>query len=169
MSYKTLHEENSALVAGVELLGDKWVLFILAGCLANLCRFNELERILGVNRNVLSARLEKLIKAGLIEKHLYQDKPRRYEYRLTEAGLATSPIVAAITRFGETHLVKGTAPISLTHARCGQKIEIGPYCPKCERNIDSTEIKPVLNPGAGKISTRFFNESYTPFHPLPEK
>ncbi|HHL42019.1 MAG TPA: transcriptional regulator [Hellea balneolensis] len=164
MSFSKLRKENSALVAALDLFGDKWTLLILAGCLSNMCRFNDLEKRLGINRNILSNRLDKLLTAGILEKHMYNEKPKRYEYHVTQAGLDTRPFLAALMHWSEHNLVSGKAPISLVHKECGNTIDIAIRCPSCNKNIDTDDIAPMLNPNAGKVSTQFFKDSTTPFH-----
>jgi DNA-binding HxlR family transcriptional regulator len=42
--------------------------------------------------------------AGLVEKQAYQTGPTRYEYRLTEKGLALRPVLQAFCRWANAYL-----------------------------------------------------------------
>ena len=72
-----------------------------------ITRFDDFQHDLGVSRAVLSARLTRLVDDGLIEKVAYQDRPARYDYRLTDKGRAAWEVLAAMWRFGEDHLWEG--------------------------------------------------------------
>ena len=51
-------------------------------------------------RAVLTARLKRLCDEGMLERVAYQDRPVRYEYRLTAKGLAFWDVLAAMWRWG---------------------------------------------------------------------
>ena len=67
-------------------------------------RFDQIQESLGVARNVLSSRLQLLVDEGILEKRVYQSKPERHEYFLTEKGLDLWPILVALIGFGDKHL-----------------------------------------------------------------
>jgi len=163
MSWTKLLQEKSALATALDLLGDKWTLMIISGSLASVHRFNELEQSLGINRNLLSSRLTRLIDAGIIEKRVYQDKPRRYEYRLTELGLELRPVIIGLSAWSEKNITRGKTPISVIHKACGEKVAARIYCLKCEKTVSNQEVTSKLNPEAGTESTRVLEESQGPF------
>src|SRR3712207_8929884 len=82
----------------MEILGERWTFLILHEAFHGVRRFSEMQRNLGIARNILSARLQLLVRTGILEKRRYQDDPERYEYRLSEMGRALHPPVMAITR-----------------------------------------------------------------------
>jgi DNA-binding HxlR family transcriptional regulator len=137
MSYAKLLAENSALANALDLVGDKWTLLILSHCYASVCRFNDFEKTLGINRNILSARLEKLVNAGVLNKQLYQAKPARYEYIISEIGLDLKPTLIGLVRWSELHLVPGSPPSSIVHNACQTPVEIHLHCPACEIKVDN--------------------------------
>lgn len=91
--------ERAALV-----FADKWSFLILREFfLEGPRRFQDLQDVLAVSPNTLSARLRKLEEAGVLTRHFYSQNPPRAEYRLTEAGQALGPIVGAIRQWGLNH------------------------------------------------------------------
>ena len=54
-------------------------------------------------------RLKRLVEAGLVEKHAYQERPVRYAYVLTDAGRGLVPVVAALGDWGSVELGGVTA------------------------------------------------------------
>ncbi len=159
MSWVKLLKEHSALANALELVGDRWTLMILSGCLTSVWRFNEFEKALGINRNLLSGRLTKLINAGLIEKRLYQKKPPRYEYHITEVGRELRPVLVGLTAWSEKHITKGNTPISMVHNECGSKIEIQIICPACDESVSKGEVVSRLNPDAGDEIVKVYDET----------
>ena len=51
-----------------------------------LSRFDEFQESLGIARNVLTDRLNRLVDEGILERTRYNERPQRYEYRLTSKG-----------------------------------------------------------------------------------
>jgi len=159
MSFARLLKEHSALASALDLVGDKWTLMILSGCLASVCRFNELESALGINRTILSSRLDKLIGAGLIEKRIYHTKPQRYEYIITDIGKALRPVLVGLAAWAETHIINDECPVSMVHKECNTKAQIHIYCEHCDRVVPADDITSKLNPNAGSESVKVYNES----------
>lgn len=105
-------------------------------------RFTELQRNLGIARNILSSRLQALVAAGILERRLYQEEPQRYEYTLTEKGLDLYPAIVAIMRWGDKHLAAdGNAPLVLRHT-CGEDAAPQLTCAHCGETVDPREITP---------------------------
>src|ERR1700755_3130047 len=86
--YKT---QACSIAGALEVVGERWSLLIVRDVFLGLRRFDEIQANLGIARNVLQARLEKLIEQGVVERRLYQERPERYEYLLTEKGLDLWP------------------------------------------------------------------------------
>lgn len=84
----------------MKLVGDRWSLVILRDMFTGKARFADFlaspERI---TTSVLTARLNRLEQAGLIERHRYLERPPRYEYRLTAKGEGMKPVLQAICRW----------------------------------------------------------------------
>src|SRR5215216_2336868 len=95
----------------MEILGERWTLLILRECFYGVKRFSVMQRNLGIARNILSARLQLLVRSGILERRRYQDEPKRFEYKLTEKGLALYPAVVAIMRWGDEHLRDDGPPL----------------------------------------------------------
>ena len=88
----------------MEILGERWTLLILRECFYGVKRFSVMQRNLGIARNILSSRLQLLVRTGILERRRYQEEPERFEYKLTEKGLGLYPAVVAIMRWGDEHL-----------------------------------------------------------------
>lgn len=92
----------------MSVVGDRWTLLILRDTLFGIRRFDDIQKRLGITRHVLSDRLKRLEAHGLLERHPYQDRPPRYEYRPTEAGKAFVPVMQALAGWADGHLTTET-------------------------------------------------------------
>jgi DNA-binding HxlR family transcriptional regulator len=89
------------LARTLEVVGDRWTLLIVRDLLSGKSRFNEfLSSPEGVTTNILANRLKRMEKEGLLSKSLYQERPNRYAYALTEKGRTLVPVLHALCRWG---------------------------------------------------------------------
>ncbi len=106
-----------------EIMGDYWSWAVLAAAFFRLRRFDEIHDALGVATNILADRLARMTLHGVLEKHLYQSAPPRFEYRLSEAGKALYPIILAMHGWSERWLCPADeSPLALYDARTGERI-----------------------------------------------
>ena len=92
----------------LELFGDKWTLLVIRDLMWHgKHTFKELADAEGIPSNLLSNRLQRLIDWGLARRERYQDKPVRYTYHLTDAGLELEDALLQIMAWGNRHLGGG--------------------------------------------------------------
>jgi DNA-binding HxlR family transcriptional regulator len=128
-----------AIERSLAVVGDRWSMLILRDALAGITRFAEFQAQLGVATNVLAARLDKLVAAGVLRRQAYKDPGERArpEYRLTAAGFDLCVVLGALQQWGDTYL----------------PLPGGPVTARCERNTG----RPV--------SVSFIDESGSPIDP----
>ena len=85
-------------------MGDWWTPIVMREAFLGRRRFDEFQKALSLSRGVLAKRLTRLVEDGLLEKRLYEERPPRYEYVLTEKGRAFYGVLAAMWRYGEDWL-----------------------------------------------------------------
>lgn len=99
------------LARTLEVVGDRWTLLIVRDLLSGKSRFNEfLSSPEGVTTNILADRLKRMEANGLITKALYQQRPSRYAYSLTEKGRALIPVLQEICSWCNTWDPESAAP-----------------------------------------------------------
>ncbi len=85
----------------VEILGDRWTLLIARDMLSGTCHFNELARGLpGISRALLSERLDRLQRVGLVDKVEETQGRHTTSYHLTQAGEELSDVIESLLRWG---------------------------------------------------------------------
>ncbi|WP_414169576.1 winged helix-turn-helix transcriptional regulator [Streptoverticillium reticulum] len=98
-------DENCAIAQALDVVGDWWTLLIVRDIARGLCRFDTLHASLGLSRKVLAERLRLLTEAGVLAREPYQQRPPRFEYRLTPRGRALLPTLVALQDWGDTWLL----------------------------------------------------------------
>lgn len=119
---KPLNEDPCPVARGVDLVGDRWSLLIVRDAFEGPRRFGDLQRNLGVARNILADRLRKLVEAGILCTQPADGTPHQ-AYALTARGEALFPVVVALRQWGERHLfAKGERYSRLVDARTGRQV-----------------------------------------------
>jgi len=137
----------------MELLGERWTMLILREAFWGVRRFTELQRNLGIARNILSSRLQALVAAEILERRLYRADPERFEYVLTEKGRDLYPAIVAIMRWGDQHLCNDNGPpLVLVHESCGEPLDQRFICWSCDETISPTAIRSTPGPGAQRTA-----------------
>jgi len=97
---------------GLDVLGDQWTLLVVRDVMfAGRQRFGELaDSLEAIPSNILTDRLGRLVEWGILEKHLYQSRPPRHEYRLTDKGRDLFPVLREMALWSSRH-VPGAAKL----------------------------------------------------------
>ena len=103
-------DQLCSIAKSLEVIGERWSLLIVRDVFNGNRRFGEMQSSLGVARNVLSARLQRLVDEDILERRAYQESPARYEYFLTEKGLDLWPTLIALLRLGRPLLPQPRRP-----------------------------------------------------------
>jgi DNA-binding HxlR family transcriptional regulator len=90
----------------LDLIGDRWTLLILRDIVFfDKTRFEEfLESPEKISTNVLTDRLHKLEKAGLITKAPYGTHRLRMAYSATEKGLSAASMLKEVAKWGRANI-----------------------------------------------------------------
>ena len=84
-----------------DLLGRRYALAIVYASRSGATRFNEFKQVLGpVPPTTLSARLDELAEAGILERRVVDSRPPRTEYKLTTKGRRLSELLDALASLG---------------------------------------------------------------------
>jgi DNA-binding HxlR family transcriptional regulator len=149
MRWNKLENEACSVARTVSVIGDRWTLLILRDCFLRVRRFDAFQERLGITRPLLATRLRKLVKDGVLTKVAYQQRPTRYEYRLTPKGLDLYPIVISIVHWGDVHMSgrKGR-PLLHEHDLCGKTFDPVMTCSRCGEVLNPRQVHVHRGPGA---------------------
>ncbi|MEU9735312.1 helix-turn-helix domain-containing protein [Streptomyces sp. NPDC048002] len=129
-----------SIADALALVGEKYSLLVLREvCLGN-GRFDQLVRNIGAPRDVLAARLRRLVEAGILTRRPYSERPQRFEYRPTRAGLELEPVLMTLMAWGDRHL-RGTAepPMIVEHV-CGRPLDPVVTCSACGEHVRHQDL-----------------------------
>ncbi|RZS44796.1 HxlR family transcriptional regulator [Herbihabitans rhizosphaerae] len=132
----------------MDLLGDQWTMLVLRESFHGVTRFGDLQSALGIARNTLTERLDRLTGAGLLTRRRYQTKPARWEYVLTESGRDFYPVLTAIMGWGDRWLQADKPPVSLRHNGCGQHTHAKVVCAACGGDLATDTV--IEQPGRAR-------------------
>src|SRR6201996_4284995 len=147
-----------SLAKSLEVVGERWSLLIIRDVLNGNRRFSGIQANLGVARNVLSARLQRLMDEDILERRAYQESPPRYEYFLTEKGLDLWPALVALMGWGDRH--SGTPagpPLRVIHKTCGGFVSDRGICEDCGEVLTARDAAAVPGPGAAVYESTAFS------------
>ena len=112
-------------------------------------RFGEFQKSLGTARNILTARLRKLVDRGVLERVSASDGSAYQEYVLTEKGRGLDVVLVALRQWGESCLFE---PGELCRARGDGKRKRGTQAaeprPKEERFLRSATLRVMSDTGS---------------------
>jgi DNA-binding HxlR family transcriptional regulator len=127
----------------LEVIGERWTLLVIRDIFLGIRRFDDIQRDLGVARNVLQDRLEGLVEHGIVVRRQYQERPVRCEYRLTGKGGDLWPVLVSLLQWGDRHAITGERPMILRHRGCGGELDDRRRCTACGADISVTEAVAV--------------------------
>jgi DNA-binding HxlR family transcriptional regulator len=131
-----------------DLLGDWWTPLVLRECFYGVKRFSDFEARLGIGKNILTRRLDRLVEDGLLQRVPYQQRPVRHEYRLTPMGRDFFPVICALMRWGDDWLAEAEGPaMVLVHKRTGQPIRAVLIDENSGEKLDPRDLIPTPGPG----------------------
>jgi DNA-binding HxlR family transcriptional regulator len=132
----------SPLDAALSRVGDRWSFLVVEALLDGPRRFNDLAaQIVGIAPNILTDRLRRLEREGVLVGRTYSERPARMAYSLTEDGHELAGVLRLLAAWGSG--ASGTE--GLRHLACGSLLEARWYCPTCAVTVDETEeASPLL-------------------------
>ncbi len=143
------NSQTCSIAGALAVVGERWSLLIVRNVFLGVRRFEQMQSNLGIARNVLQTRLQRLVEQGVLERKLYQQHPPRHEYRLTEKGLDLWPTVVALMQWGDRHAAPAAGPpVVLEHRGCGGRVDEHRVCEKCAKRLTARESRARPGPGA---------------------
>jgi DNA-binding HxlR family transcriptional regulator len=148
MLERTYPDQVCSVARALEVVGERWTLLILRDATFGVRRFDDFRASLGLARSVLTARLNRLVDEGLLERSRYQSNPDRFEYLLTAKGRQLGPVIFHLMKWGDAHYPTAAGPPRLSlHKGCGGEVDAALRCSRCGKRVDFADLE--LTPGPG--------------------
>ena len=124
MQRKSFCGMNCSIARALDEVGEWWSLLIVRECTQGRQRFDEFQNELGIARNILTSRLERLTELGIIERFPLEDRANTDGYRLTAKGEELYPVIVALMQWGDRWLCpNGKPPTKLVDDVTGRAVE----------------------------------------------
>ena len=129
-----------------ELLGDRAILLILRELFFGRRRFELIAANTGLGPQLVSARLKMLVEEGVAERRVYNERPLRHDYWLTDKGKALFDVLYAMRNWAERWAYApgetGEGPaIRYVHRACGADVGTATVCPQCGEDLGYGDLK----------------------------
>jgi len=147
---------NCTIAATVGITGERWTFLVLREVFNGIRRFDDMQRRTQAPRQILSDRLTRLVRQGLLRKVPYQElgQRSRREYRLTDKGLDLYPVLVALMQWGDQYAAGPAGPQArLTHRDCGQPVRLQLTCAGGHALSSARDVTPLPGPGARRIAS----------------
>jgi DNA-binding HxlR family transcriptional regulator len=151
---RTYDDQICSIARALEVLGERWTLLIVRDALLGLRRFEDFQRSLGIARNVLTDRLNRLVEAGVLERVRYHDHPPRYEYELTATGRDLTVPLIALMHWGDRHLAAAGPPRLTRHNDCGGDLLATLTCTGCGEQVATRDVDVLPGPALRSRTSR---------------
>jgi DNA-binding HxlR family transcriptional regulator len=137
-----------SIARSLELVGERWTLLVVREIFHGRRKFSEMQRSLGVARNVLTSRLQRMADEGILERRPYSERPERYEYFLTEKGLDLWPALIALLHWGDRYSPGPDGPpMLIVHKDCGGAVSDRGICEECDKVLHARNARALPGPG----------------------
>jgi len=140
---------NCSVAMALELIGEGWTILILREAFFGSRRFEDFQKHLGIARNILTTRLNKLCDKGILERAPIKEGAKRHEYKLTLMGRDLHTLLIALTQWGDRWLqAEEGAPIKFVERATGEEIADVAIFSKDGREIKPRDLTLIPGPGA---------------------
>ena len=149
MARKRFADMNCGIAQALEALGDWWTLLIVRDAFFGVRRFGDFEASLGIAKNILSDRLQRLVDHEVFQKIDVGEAGQRFEYRLTEKGEALLPVLTALRDWSDEWVYgKGQEPVIVKDRRTNRRIPKLRVTDAEGRPLSRRYLRTVAGPGA---------------------
>ncbi len=142
------------VAAALELVGERWSLLVVREVSLGNHRFSDIARGTGAPRDRLTARLNALVAAGVLERRQYSDAPPRSGYHLTASGRDLLPVLQALLQWGDRWAAE-EPPVRLHHAPEGHEehqVDAEWVCRTCGEPVNRSRVERVLTPAGRALA-----------------
>jgi DNA-binding HxlR family transcriptional regulator len=160
MKRKNVGDTQCPIARSLERVGDWWNILILREAFYGVTRFDDFQTNLGIATNTLTRRLNSLVEGDLLQRKLYNEKPPRHDYVLTEVGRSFRPVLLMLVAWGNENFAPEGRSIDLADPSTGRPID--PILIDKETGRPLSEgVSVVAGPAAGGAIRRRLDRRHT--------
>lgn len=135
---------HCSIARTLDVVGERWTLLVLRDAFNGVRRFEDFAARLPIARNILTDRLQTLVEHGILRRDPYQERPARYEYRLTPKGMELYPVLIALLQWGDRHLAgEDGPPLDVLHRDCGHPVTAAVLCTGCGQTLTARDARGI--------------------------
>jgi DNA-binding HxlR family transcriptional regulator len=146
MERKSFADMTCSVAQCLEVVGEWWSMLIVRDAFFGVTRFDTFQQRLGISRNVLQQRLEKLVAAGVLVKTPYSEHPLRHDYRLTDKGRDLWPVLTTMRQWGDRYAAPDGPPVRLVHREHDHVCDVVLTCSVCAAPIGPRDVLAIDGP-----------------------
>ncbi|WP_321957879.1 winged helix-turn-helix transcriptional regulator [Paraburkholderia bannensis] len=151
MYRKRFDAMDCSIARALDEVGEWWTLLIVRECTQGSRRFDEFQSGLGIARNVLTARLERLIELDILERFPIAERANTFGYRLTAKGTDLYPVLVALMQWGDKWLAPNGKPrITLVEDASGSPVEAVEVRAPSGQALTYKDVRFAPGPGANR-------------------
>jgi len=151
MKRKSLEHLNCSWAQAAEAIGDKWSIMIIRNAFYGMKTFSAFADNLDISRNILTQRLEHLIKHGIMAKRPQGLGSSRFEYVLTDKGHGLFPVMVALYQWGDEWVFgEGKEPVTLIDKATGKPLDTLNVSSQGEPGLTMADVTVVAGAGANE-------------------
>ncbi|WP_321888234.1 winged helix-turn-helix transcriptional regulator [Paraburkholderia bannensis] len=138
------------LARAAAIIADRWTILILRELRMGNDRFDGIQAQTGMSPNLLTQRLKSMESDGLIERRVYQERPRRHAYGITDKARELDGVMLNLRLWGMRHcgLDPDAEPaVTMTHRRTGEVIGGDWKAGQADQPFSFSQVETRVNPG----------------------
>jgi len=149
MSRTRFDHMNCGIAQALDVLGDWWTLLIVRDAFFGVRRFSDFQSDLGIAKNLLSDRLQRLVDNEILERREVGATGARCEYHLTPKGEALLPVLTSLREWSDEWIYgAGNEPVVVKHRATGKPLPKLVVRDSKGRPVGRRELRTVAGPGA---------------------
>ena len=159
MKRKRFDEMNCGVARALDAVGDWWTLLIVRDAFLGAHRFGEFERSLGIAKNILADRLQRLTEHGIFERIDVGSKGERFEYRLTKKGEALLTVLTAMREWSDAWVFgRGNEPLIVRERKTSRRLPRLRVTSRDGVTLALKDVRAEPGPGASKETRQWLNQ-----------
>lgn len=170
MSWDEVSDSVCPIARSLAIVGDRWTMLILRELGMGMHRFDELQAQTGMSSHLLTLRLKRLEKDGIIERRQYNERPPRFEYHKSAKGKELDPVLMMLRTWGrkwEHDCPHGEPAVTLVHRASGIELDDLWQIPGGGRDFTFDDTEGTIGPAFAAERERR-REAFRSGEPMPK-